>query len=79
MKFEFIETIKTFFKKIWNKLFNSFDINNDGKLDKEDLKDLEKKTKRELEEIGRKLGTELDRRLTKSKLIQQIKKINKEL
>ena len=79
MKFEFIETIKTFFKKIWNNLFNSFDINNDGKLDKEDLKDLEKKTKAELEEIGRKLGTELDRRLTKSKLIQQIKKINKEL
>ena len=79
MKFEFIETIKTFFKKIWNTLFNSFDINNDGKLDKEDFKDLEKKTKAELEEIGRKLGTELDRRLTKSKLIQQIKKINKEL
>ena len=79
MKLEFIETIKTFFKKIWNTLFNSFDINDDGKLDKEDLKELEKKTKKELEEIGRKLGTELDRRLTKSKLIQQIKKINKEL
>ena len=44
-----------------------------------DIKGLEKKTKAELEEIGRKLGTELDKRLTKSKLIQQIKKINKEL
>ena len=83
MKFEFIETIKTFFKKIYNAvysaLFDFADVNNDGKLDKKDLKDLEKKTKDELEEIGRKLGTELDRRLTKTKLIQQIKKINKEL
>jgi len=79
MKFEFIETIKTFFKKIFNKLFGIADINDDGKLDKNDLKELEKKTKAELEDIGRKLGTELDRRLTKSKLIQQIKKINKEL
>lgn len=76
---EVIETIKTFFKKIYNMLFKSFDVNNDGKLNKNDLKALEKKTKKELEEIGRKLGTELDRRLTKTKLIQQIKKINKEL
>ena len=33
------------------------------------IKDLEKKTKIQLEKLGRKLGVELDRRLTKSKLI----------
>ena len=38
------------------------------------LKDLKKKTKTELEKLGRKVGVELDRRLTKSKLIKQIKK-----
>jgi len=39
-----------------------------------DVKGLEKKTKAELEKIGRKVGVELDRRLTKAKLVQQIKK-----
>lgn len=39
-----------------------------------DVKGLEKKTKAELEKIGRKVGVELDRRLTKTKLVQQIKK-----
>ena len=39
-----------------------------------DLKNLEKKSKKELEKIGRKVGIELDRRLTKDKLIKQIKK-----
>ena len=34
--------------------------------------DLKHKTKKELEEIGRDLGIELDRRLTKAKLIKQI-------
>tara|TARA_B100001057_G_C22751118_1_gene911846 strand:- start:790 stop:987 length:198 start_codon:yes stop_codon:yes gene_type:complete len=38
------------------------------------LKDLNKKTKSELEKIGRKVGIELDKRLTKDKLIKQIKK-----
>ncbi len=42
-----------------------------------DLKDLQKKTKKELEKIGRKVGIELDRRLTKDKLIKQIKKASK--
>ena len=42
-----------------------------------DLKDLQKKTKKELEKIGRKVGVELDRRLTKDKLIKQIKKASK--
>ena len=76
---EFIETIKTFFKKIWNKIIWTADINKDGKLDKDDLKSLEEMTKKELEELGRTMGAELDRRLTKSKLIQQIKKLNKKL
>tara|TARA_Y100000361_G_C11058426_1_gene289132 strand:- start:212 stop:451 length:240 start_codon:yes stop_codon:yes gene_type:complete len=37
------------------------------------LVDLEYKTKKELEIIGRKIGIELDRRLTKDKLINRIK------
>ena len=37
------------------------------------LVDLEYKTKKELETIGRKIGIELDRRLTKDKLINRIK------
>ena len=37
------------------------------------IKDLKNKTKKELERIGRKLGIELDRRLTKSKLVNRIK------
>ena len=37
------------------------------------LADLEYKTKKELEIIGRKIGIELDRRLTKNKLINRIK------
>ena len=35
--------------------------------------DLQYKTKKELEIIGRKIGIELDRRLTKQKLINRIK------
>ena len=41
------------------------------------LKGLEKKTKAELEKLGRKIGIELDKRLTKDKLIKQIKKATK--
>jgi hypothetical protein len=41
------------------------------------LKGLEKKTKTELEKLGRKIGIELDKRLTKDKLIKQIKKASK--
>ena len=37
------------------------------------LVDLEYKTKKELETTGRKIGIELDRRLTKDKLINRIK------
>tara|TARA_Y100000004_G_scaffold138634_1_gene157284 strand:+ start:252 stop:449 length:198 start_codon:yes stop_codon:yes gene_type:complete len=43
------------------------------------LKGLEKKTKAELEKLGRKIGIELDKRLTKSKLISKLKKENKKL
>ena len=35
--------------------------------------DLQNKTKKELEDIGRKIGIELDIRLTKDKLINKIK------
>ena len=82
-----IEILKTIYAKIMevvNKVVGKLDKNNDGKLDssdfdtlkeevKGDLKALEKKTKNELEELGRELGVELDKRLTKSKLVQQIK------
>ena len=44
------------------------------KEDEIDLKNLNKKTKKELEKLGRKVGIELDKRLTKDKLIKQIKK-----
>jgi len=37
------------------------------------VKDLKNKTKKELERIGRKLGIELDRRLSKTKLVNRIK------
>jgi len=37
--------------------------------------DIVHKTKKELEELGRGLGVELDRRLTKDKLIKQISKL----
>tara|TARA_B100001564_G_scaffold35642_1_gene25946 strand:- start:1863 stop:2075 length:213 start_codon:yes stop_codon:yes gene_type:complete len=38
------------------------------------LKVLKTKTKNELEKLGRKVGVELDKRLTKDKLIKQIRK-----
>jgi len=42
-----------------------------------DLKHLKTQTKAELEKLGRKLGVELDKRLTKDKLIKQIRKHSK--
>lgn len=41
------------------------------------ISELKKKTKSELEALGKKLGVELDKRLTKDKLIKQIKKLKK--
>lgn len=76
-KMIFIETIKEFIAKIKGLFVKQLDVNNDGKLDKADIKALKDKTKDELEQIGRDLGVELDKRLSKSKLITEIKKINK--
>jgi len=56
------------FKKIINTVIGTYDE------EKPDLKNLKKKTKIELEKLGRKVGIELDKRLTKDKLIKQIKK-----
>ena len=47
------------------------------KEDEIDLKNINKKTKAELEKLGRKIGIELDKRQTKDKLIKQIKKASK--
>lgn len=71
-----MKTIKKFFENIKAWFLGTSDVNKDGQLNKEDLKALKTKTKNELEKIGRKIGVELDKRFTKSKLIQQIKKIN---
>jgi len=63
------------FKKLWKKIKNFFVSGAPGiKKPEVDIKGLEKKTKAELEKLGRKVGIELDKRLTKAKLIQQIKK-----
>ena len=69
-------------KKLWKKI-KSFFISAPLVLTKEvkkiETKGLEKKTKAELEKLGRKIGIELDKRLTKSKLISKLKKENKKL
>lgn len=66
------------FKKIKSFIFSKpLVLTNEVK--KLDLKGIEKKTKTEIEKLGRKIGVELDRRLTKQKLIQQLKKENKKL
>lgn len=66
------------FKKIKTFLFpKPLVLKNEVK--KINVKGLEKKTKAEIEKLGRQIGVELDRRLTKSKLIQQLKKENKKL
>ena len=69
-------------KVIWKKIksiFYSKPLVLKNEIKKIDTKGLEKKTKAELEKLGRKIGVELDKRLTKSKLISQIKKHNKNL
>ena len=58
--------------KSWNKFVDSFIV--EEKIVKTIVvRDLKDKTKKELEKIGRKIGIELDRRLTKTKLINKIK------
>ena len=63
--------------KIWNKI-KSWIVKPYMKplVLKDEIKvaDLQYKTKKQLETLGRKVGIELDRRLTKDKLIKQIKK-----
>lgn len=73
----FIKEIKKFLVNLKNIFISTADINKDEKLSKDDIKALKNKTKTELEKIGRKVGVELDRRLTKSKLIKQLRKFNK--
>ena len=70
--------------KLWNKIKNwiTKPYMKPLKLKKEwqlntDLKHLKTQTKAELEKLGRKLGVELDKRLTKDKLIKQIRKHSK--
>tara|TARA_B100000214_G_scaffold140879_1_gene100722 strand:+ start:204 stop:434 length:231 start_codon:yes stop_codon:yes gene_type:complete len=62
------------FKKWLDSVVKSYDkVNKPVKKKVIVMKDLAKKNKKELERIGRKLGIELDRRLTKLKLINKIK------
>ena len=58
--------------KSWNKFVDSFVVE-EKKVKTIAVRDLQDKTKKELEKIGRKIGIELDRRLTKTKLINKIK------
>ena len=59
-------------KRLINKTVSSYDP---VKPKKEviSLKELKNKTKKQLESIGRRMGIELDRRLSKLKLINKIK------
>jgi len=69
-------------KKLWKKIkgfFFSSPLVLTKEVKKIDTKGLEKKTKAELEKLGRKIGVELDKRFTKAKLIAEIKKQNKKL
>ena len=64
-------------KKLWKKFKGLFSLEYHLVIKKEDeidLKNINKKTKAELEKLGRKIGIELDKRQTKDKLIKQIKK-----
>ena len=73
-----LNKIKNFFKSIFS-LDAHFWVKEDvkSKLTSADIKALEKKTKNEIEKVGRKIGVELDKRLTKAKMIAQVKKANK--
>ena len=68
--------------KLWKKFKNLFNLDYPLVLTKEmeintDLKHLRTQTKTDLEKLGRKIGVELDKRLTKEKLIKQIRKHSK--
>ena len=71
--FEFARVkVTNFINNILEKLVEPTPLVLDEPINKVDLKH---KTKKELEEIGRDLGIELDRRLTKDKLIKQLEKV----
>ena len=71
--------LKEDLKKLTNFLVGTKPLVLKNEVKKIDTKDLNKKTKAELEKLGRKIGIELDKRLTKAKLIAEIKKQNKKL
>tara|TARA_B100000900_G_scaffold370581_1_gene349194 strand:- start:621 stop:839 length:219 start_codon:yes stop_codon:yes gene_type:complete len=60
-------------KKWFDGVVKSYDAKPKKKSAVVRIGDLQYKTKKELENIGRKIGIELDRRLTKQKLINKIK------
>jgi hypothetical protein len=60
-------------KKWFDGVVKSYDAKPEKKSAVIRIGDLQYKTKKELENIGRKIGIELDRRLTKQKLINKIK------
>ena len=74
-----MDKIINWLKCVGAKIFPVLDTNKDCVLDKKDFQYLEKKTKDELEALGRKIGIELDKRQTKAKLIAALKKAKKKL
>jgi len=64
----------SWFTDIFKKVLNNEGIRQEPIVEKVDLT---KKTKKQLEEYGRTLGVELDRRHTKKKLIATLEALNK--
>ena len=64
----------SWFTDIFRKVLNNEGIRQEPIVEKVDLT---KKTKKQLEEYGRTLGVELDRRHTKKKLIATLESLNK--
>ncbi len=61
-------------KKWFDGVVKSYDAKPEKKSAVIRIGDLQYKTKKEFETLGRKIGIEVDRRLTKAKIIKQIKK-----
>ena len=74
-----LKKLKEDLKRLTNFLVGSKPLVLKNEVKKLDTKGIEKKTKAELEKMGRNIGIELDKRLTKAKLIAKIKKENKKL
>ena len=64
----------SWFTDIFKKVLNNEGIRQEPIVEKVDLT---KKTKKQLEEYGRTLGVELDRRYSKDKLIAQLEALDK--